>query len=452
MVDRNPMSFATAARVSRCFILSAAFCSIAPRALAHGGPPSVVGVVAAGPSGLRVVLVNEGIALKRDTRWTFLCPSLWGNTSASVAKVPLALSADGQTSWVAGEQDLYLLHDGVFEPQGRSDLNASHVELLAGDTRGVFALVLTDSGTEIVHFGAPQPEVIWHSIDYWSSLVLNGDLLQVARITDDMKSLVLVSLKLTGEVTEMKTVARDFEGDTSVDLRPTPRGLFAVMSTGAQHVLVAVDKDALRVVARSATPIHGPQASPDGSLWIGADDKLQHAVGDAYEATTETRLVTCMGRWNSLSYACVTGELYGIENTGLGAQLFRLQGFEGPEPQLVTEPAKQYCDFQWVLFKNDLMLGNYEPVDAVAAIAPGGEAGASVGAGSGSTAGAAGVTALPVAGGGVTQAAGTDAITPAANGCSVDMTVPGKPPSGFCLIAFGALAVVRRRRAVRRQG
>lgn len=432
------MSSIAVRRVTLSISLLGGLCSVAPAARAHGGPPSVVGIVAADASGPTVVLVNEGLGLKRDGRWTFLCPSLWGNTSSTVAKVPLALAADDQTSWIAGQQDLYRLQDGVFEPQGRSDLNSSHVELLAGDSRGVFALVLTDAGTEIVRFGVPQPQIIWHSTDYWSSFVLNGDLLQVARVTDDAKSLVLVSLSMTGDVTEMRTIARDFAGDASVDLRPTPHGLFAVMSSGMERLLVAVEEQSLRVVVRSATPILGPQASPDGSLWIGADDQLRHAAGDTYEATPEPRVVTCMGRWNSRPYACVTGELYAIENTGLGTALFRLQGFEGPEPRLVPDATKQYCDFQWLLFKNDLTLGNYGPVDAVGVIAGAGAPGAGVGP-----------MQMQVAGAEPTQIAGSVAPqpAPAAHGCSVRAAGGDTPMRAWLIVAGLVLMRQRRRRS-----
>lgn len=427
----NTMTFVRDAGAVRCIGLCLVLCSLAPRALAHGGPPSVVGVVAADATGPTVVLINEGIGLKRDARWTFLCPSLWGNASAAVAKVPLALSADGQSSWVVGEDDLYRLHDGELEAQARSDLNSSHVELLAGDSRGVFALVIADTGTEVVHFGMPQSEVIWRSTDYWTSFVLHGDQLELARMTDDAKSLVVVSLGMTGEVVSMQSIAREFSGDTSVDLRPTPRGMFAVMQDGMSRLLVAVGEASLRIVARSMTPILGPQASPDGSLWVAADDKLQHAVGDTYEPASESRTVTCLGRWGSITYACLTGELHAIDDGGIGAQLFGLQGFEGPEPQLVPAAAKQSCDFQWVLFKNDLMLGNYAPLDAVA------EAGA---AGSGGAAGVGGSNVLPVAG-----AVGVSAQPAADGGCSVD-NLSGRQPAAWVWLAAAGL-VLRRRRA-----
>jgi MYXO-CTERM domain-containing protein len=454
------MTFSNSANRLGCVALIAELCLLAPPALAHGGPAVVIGIVAADANGPSVVLVNEGIGLKRGAHWTFLCPSLWGNTSSMVAKVPLALSADGQTSWIAGEQDLYSLRDGKFESQGRSDLNSSHVELLAGDSRGVFALVLTDTGTEIVRFGDPAPAVIWQSTDYWSSFVLNGDLLQVARMTDDAKSLVLVSVNLTGEVADMKTIARDFPGDTSVDLRPTPKGLFAMMSNGTDRMLVAIENATLRVVTHSMTPILGPQASPDGSLWIVADDKLQQAVADTYAVVDDTHMLTCLGRWNSIPYVCAAGQLFALEDRGLGTLLFDLQGFEGPEPDLVTADAKQYCDFQWILYKNDLMVGNYGPVDAVGEVSAGGDAGAPIlgTAGIGALAGTGAATAgasvvLPIAG--ASGVAGAAATTPAtapaaASGCSV--TSPGRDAAiSWPLAAAMAAVVARRRRRARAQ-
>src|SRR5262249_5584452 len=158
------------------------------------------------------------------------------NTSSTVAKVPLALSADGETSWVIGEDDLYRVSAGMFTPQRRTDLDSSHVELLAGDARGVFALVLTTSGTEIVQLDAAPPRVVWSSPAYWTSLVLDGDQLELARITDDATTLVLATVSFEGAMTGSRELPRAFRADTSVDLRPTPRGLYASMFDGTQRL------------------------------------------------------------------------------------------------------------------------------------------------------------------------------------------------------------------------
>jgi hypothetical protein len=177
-------------------------------------------------------------------------------------------------------------------------------------------------------------------------------------------------------------------------------------------------------------------------LWIVAEDKLQHAVADSFAPTTETRLVTCLGRWNTLPYACVTGELYALADSGLAARLFQLQGFAGPPPDLVPEPARQACDFQWTLFKNDLMLGNYAPVDpGTTAPAPASQAGAPATTQQAGATGAAGVAGA---------AADTRVPAPAsaADGCStVHISGTHRAPFGdlFSLAACILFGLVRRR-------
>src|ERR1700741_5364443 len=66
MVQRNTMPFIAVRRVMLGISLLSGLCSVARPAPAHGGPPSVVGIVAADANGPTVVLVNEGLGLKRD--------------------------------------------------------------------------------------------------------------------------------------------------------------------------------------------------------------------------------------------------------------------------------------------------------------------------------------------------------------------------------------------------
>ena len=52
-------------------VLSFALVVISPETiLAHGGPPAALGLVAAGDAGPTVILLNEGLALKRPEAWS----------------------------------------------------------------------------------------------------------------------------------------------------------------------------------------------------------------------------------------------------------------------------------------------------------------------------------------------------------------------------------------------
>src|SRR5262245_16688348 len=75
---------------------------------AHGGPPEALGIVAASADGPSVLLLNEGLGLKVPEAWSYVCPSLWGEVNQASGKFPKARSADGITSWVIGETDLFL--------------------------------------------------------------------------------------------------------------------------------------------------------------------------------------------------------------------------------------------------------------------------------------------------------------------------------------------------------
>jgi len=101
-------------------------------ALAHGGPPAALGLLAANPAA-EVMLLNEGIALKRPEGWSYLCPSLWGEIDLASGKFPLARSADGITTYVPGGEDLFVLREGQLIAQNRPEYRRNNLIALAND-------------------------------------------------------------------------------------------------------------------------------------------------------------------------------------------------------------------------------------------------------------------------------------------------------------------------------
>jgi hypothetical protein len=333
-------------------------------ARAHGGPPSALGVIAADPSGHpRLVAINEGMALLRDDRWSFVCPRLWGNVDFSTYKAPLALSIDGEESWIVGTGDLYAARDGTLTAQGRPELGSTNVVALTATADALLGLRFSNSGSAVVRIDDPAEPPVFESSEFWSSLAIDtaGERIHLARVTAELE-LALLVLDRQGRV--LDDLLEPAPGVLSrVRLRSGTADLFAVLSSDAGYLLVQRDGSSWREIVESPGSIAGPVESAGGQLWIALQGELMRGEGDRFEATGETRFVTCLDRWQSLAYACVGSEIYRLGDEGLEERLFHLEEFSGPDPDMVPEEAAQDCHFQWLLFRNDLARGGYEPRD-----------------------------------------------------------------------------------------
>ena len=131
-------------------------------ALAHGGPPAALGLLAANPDA-EVMLLNEGLAIKRPEGWSYLCPSLWGESDLASGKFPLARSADGISTYVPGGQDLFVLRAGELIPQQRPDYSSSRIVALANDSQYVYGLHMKTMGrSEVVRLNTDgEPSGRW---------------------------------------------------------------------------------------------------------------------------------------------------------------------------------------------------------------------------------------------------------------------------------------------------
>ena len=340
---------------------------------AHGGPPSAVGIAAANDAGPTLVVVNEGLALRRDGGWSFLCPRLWGDADTGSGKLPLALSADGRASYIVGQDDLYVARDGVIAKQDRPELSRAAVIGLAGDPDGLYVLRIGPEGSAVVRIDAAEPQALFDSSEFWSALAVDGDRLHLARPTIE-GALAFATLDRSGAVRAEFEVKLE-RAPAQLRLRTSAGRVFAVVFDGERYAMGALDGERWELVAQSAGPIDGPVTTPDGTAWIAADGELLRAGEGGFEAAGEARRVSCLGAWGSFVYACIGSDLYRLGEGGLGDALFELHGFAAPEPELVPEPLAYECDLQWRLFENDLQRVGLEPRGAVTAADAGVDAG-----------------------------------------------------------------------------
>jgi hypothetical protein len=333
-------------------------------ARAHGLPPSTLGVVAADDEGQpNMVILNEGLAFGRGDRWSFICPRLWGDPDTSSGKNPLAWSLDGVETWIIGADDLYSARDGVLTPQQRSDASSRSIAALAADDDALFGLKVAADGSAVVRIDQADAAPLFTSNEIWSWLAIGQGRVHLARVTA-ASELARVTLDRTGQPIE-EVVHTDAGAIAQLHLRPTARGLYAVVYDGTQYSLALLEQQTWQDVLHSPGPIAGPAASGDGTLWIAADGVLMRDAGAGFQAVGETRSVTCLRQYRSLAYACVGTDLHRLGNAGLGARLFQLAGLRERDPALIPATAARDCHFQWLLFRNDLERTGLAPRDFV---------------------------------------------------------------------------------------
>jgi hypothetical protein len=356
----------------------------ASRAHGHGRPPQVDGVAAIDDGIPQLVILNEGLALRGERGWSYLCPALWGDADAIQGGSPKAQSIDGETTWVIGD-DVYAFDRQRFTPQAQQLVTELKTSALAGNASALFALRTGASGHEIVPVGTPVYQPIWSSSSYWTTLAADSQSLYVGHVPAGMR-LDLTVLEPSGAERSSAQFALEIEA-TDLQLAPHGKGLFAVVESDSTKQLGKLEAGRFERLATAAHSILGPVASPNGSLWIAIDGRLQRlpgpgeapAVGvDANCLDLANRpaeeCVTCLGEQGGVAYACSSVEVYVLGDDGLGERVFDIHGLNPPPPELVTDQVRMLCDRQWMDFEQDLLANNLAPATGPSAMAGSGAA------------------------------------------------------------------------------
>jgi hypothetical protein len=128
-----------------------------------------------------------------------------------------------------------------------------------------------------------------------------------------------------------------------------------VLFESMRYTLLAVDASGVETLLQSTGAIAGPEQSASGRLWVAMGGQLMRDDGGGgFEEVVETRDVTCLKRWSTLTYACATTELYRLGDDGLEERVFELDGLGAPEPELIPAGGERDCGLQWLLYRTDL--------------------------------------------------------------------------------------------------
>jgi hypothetical protein len=430
-------------------------------AFAHGGPPAALGLLAANADGPEVILLNEGLALKRPEAWSYMCPSLWGEINQASGKYPLARSADGVETWVCGGQDLYLLRDQKLVGQMRPEFRRNEMIGLANDAEHVYGLHYTGSGprmsAEVVRLRSDGGDTtFWQSDVYWSAITANADGIHVARVAAE-KQLELATLDKSGKELSRGQAMLPLT-PLEIQLHALGKRVYVTANDGTHSMFGFFEGTVWKEVLQDTMPIVGPQSSPDGTLWIAIGGALKKLQDETPEAVDEPRMITCLEQWNDWHYACVGSDLFHLTESGIGERVFAMDGFHAPDPKLVPPEAADNCAQQWVLYTVDAMRSGLTFVDwPHTDVVVGGMSNASAGASAPAPSNNAGAPAAgasgsrPVAGPAVV--AGGAPGPESDGGCSV-ATIPARGRAdwfGIVCAALGLFFSVRRAAAARRR-
>lgn len=328
---------------------------------AHGEPPEIVGVASADGQGPNVLLLNEGLAFRHGGHFTYVCPSLWGDTDIREFGSPHA-HGDGITTWIVGVDAVYTLREGALMPLPRAPIDESAVVSMLEVHDDLYALLLTLDGSELVPVRREAPS-LWASPTLWPTVAAHGEGFVLARVEEGIE---LLWLDGEGAEVERRTVELpgQLAGVAVRSLGGADDQLYVSFLDGADYVLgeVALDELSFHEHARSEMPIHGPERAQDGTAFIAHDDKLVRLGPESAEIVETERDVTCLGRWRELPYVCTGSAVHVLTPDGAGETLHELVGLHGPTR--IPEEAQPQCGFQWQLFSNDLERSGLAPVSA----------------------------------------------------------------------------------------
>jgi hypothetical protein len=339
--------------------ICAALSSVASQAAAHGPPAAVTGIAARDDAGPRVVSLTEGFGIRLQSGWRWICPAEFGEELS-----PPATSADGGTTFVVGQDDLFALDaDGGISPQHRPDLSRRSVVSCAALGGRIFALRLVDAGaSDIVAFDGA--DAVWHDQLPYASMTPDNDTLWVARIDGAVG--YATHLATDGTVIETRTFTVD-PGDQVVQVRRVAGVLYATVVTaaaGGKLLLLGEGDGGTQLVLASGAPVGGPVPAGAGSAWAVADGTLQSIAGGTAIPRAIADPVSCVGSFDGAAFLCSQTRLLALDASGAGNELFSLSSLRGRRPpDELTDPVT--CGYQWVIFRGDLTrAGVTIPLDA----------------------------------------------------------------------------------------
>jgi hypothetical protein len=334
------------------------------RARAHGRDPAqALSIVAADAHGPSVVRLNEGLAVRRQEGWRFVCPVLWGED----AVVP-AQAIPGGAVLIGASSGLFVMREDGGVVRHADPAATGRVIALATSAAGLYAL-RAQGAYEVLAVQADTVRVLWSDTRPWTDMAVGEAFVSLMRIESDQ----LHELRLSPEGAMLaEHAALLAAGASGVRVRLTGGISYALVLSSALTAELGRIEQGVWLSLQDAGTIAGPIEMTDGLRVLALDGALARFDGEQLAPLAEPARVTCLGRWLELGYACSEGDLRALEPDGLGALLFGLDGLLEPDLERVPEAAREACTLQWQRYRIDLLQRGITPraPDAGVAVGP----------------------------------------------------------------------------------
>ena len=410
-------------------------------ARAHIGPAAVRAVLAMEEGEPTILLLNEGLALRQDGGFHYVCPAIWGDSEMRdtvVVNGEILIGADSGL-WIFGP-------DGSARPHPEAAA-AGGVPLITGaSAEHLMQLRLDGDVTQILRADAEQVAIVWSSIARWDTmgvasdfvvlLAMNTGQIQLLRLATDGSELGQESAM--GPETGLGPVARFIGERPYITLK-------RLLDDGSWGVEVGLLEEGAWESLAIAVTFVGPSLGPDGELLVSIDGQLSTFDDHELQALPLETPVNCIDDFEGFIYVCDSVGLREMTTDGPGEPLFELLELQPPLEALVPEDKRVMCQQQWELYQQDLAW--------VGSTLPGADGGVAYPGDAGANAADAGVTGEDPPVGMDAGAAGREAGGEEMNGDSGDdggCRVAGRggvgswAPLGWIALA---LVAVRRRRS-----
>jgi hypothetical protein len=305
-------------------------------AFAHGPPAAALGVASWDDVGPVHVALSEGLAVRTDAGFRYVCPTRWGGS-------PLGPFAGGSPArlFLPGADDLY----GV-DAAGQVDPLGDPAHGVAGllDLEATWGIWIVEGGREIASL---DPGLSVLDPIPWSGILGRADGADVVAGPEG----VLVHRRIDAAGAPVGSVPGFALVGTSPQLVGGPDERWVVDRASGYVGVHALETGAL--VGTGAISSAGPVRL--GEAVYVAFDGLLWAVGEgAPTRTAEQAPITCLDGDGARGWAC-SRDLYALAPDGtLGAAVVALDRLEPPDVADLAESPAVSCWGEWRTFALDL--------------------------------------------------------------------------------------------------
>jgi hypothetical protein len=330
----------------------------AGRAHGHGLVPAPQSILASDANGVRAVRLTEGLALRTERGFEYVCPAAWGGEYAFTLAGALP---DGRIAVATGAGLAILAEDGTFA-ESTDPLAGGRVLALAQTAQALYALYQRVTMTALVAFGKTESHVVYDETPGWTDVVASDDAVLLVRLDGTWIQELRLSSGAGGEDVVSWKQADAPEGTAAVFARLAGSASYVVATVngGLALELGRIENNAFHVLQTAGAGVAGPLETEDGHRFVAIDGALARFDGDRVAKLDENASVTCLGRNGPRSYACTRSEIRALDADGLGEVLFDVTRLQDPDLGSVPEPLRSECGAQWDHFRFDLVASGVE--------------------------------------------------------------------------------------------